>query len=345
MHHDCPYTPDFYKTHADGSRQSAREIVPLVLELTQSKSVIDVGCGVGTWLSVFREWGVADVIGVDGDWVDRTLLEIPQDRFISRDLKAPIHLGREFDLVVSLEVAEHLPRSCAGAFVDTLTALGPVVLFSAAIPFQHGAGHVNEQWPDYWANLFHARDYAVIDCIRRKVWQSERVEWFYAQNILMFARRNHLDARPLLKQERERTEPCPLAIVHPKKYLEVLAWTEALTRTAQDIAALIPLDEAFIFVDQAHLGSLVTAGRRAIPFLEREGQYWGSPVDDTAALAEFERLRLSGAGFMVFAWPAFWWFSHYPGLHRRLRSEFRCLLENDRVVVFDLRPSGQSVSG
>jgi hypothetical protein len=47
---------------------------------------------------------------------------------------------------------------------------------------------------------------------------------------------------------------------------------------------------------------------------------------------------LAGAGFIVFAWPAFWWLDHYAGLHRHLRAHFRCVLENDRLVVFDLRP-------
>lgn len=91
---------------------------------------------VGTWLSVFREKGVKDIVGIDGDYVDQNMLHIPEGAFIALDLTQPIKLNREFDLVVSLEVAEHLPIECAETFVETLTSLGAVILFSAAIPFQ-----------------------------------------------------------------------------------------------------------------------------------------------------------------------------------------------------------------
>ena len=67
------------------------------------------------------------------------------------------------------------------------------------------------------------------------------------------------------------------------------------------------------------------------------GQYWGAPPDDATAIKELERLQRSGASFMVFAWPAFWWFDHYPGLCEHLRSKFRCVLENERLVALDLR--------
>ncbi len=100
---------------------------------------------------------------------------------------------------------------------------------------------------------------------------------------------------------------------------------------------MIPRGESFILVDEDDWGTEdVMAGRRCIPFLQRGGQYWGSPADDEAAIREFEQLRREGASFIAFAWPAFWWLEYYSGFHRYLRSEFRCVLENDRLVVFDL---------
>jgi hypothetical protein len=116
-------------------------------------------------------------------------------------------------------------------------------------------------------------------------------------------------------------------------------WVYGLRLVPRYIAALIPQEEAFILVDQDKFGGKVTAGRRAIPFLERDGRYWGAPPDDETAIKEFERLRRrSGASFMVFAWPAFWWLDHYVGLRDHLRSKFRCVMENDLLVAFDLRP-------
>lgn len=117
-----------------------------------------------------------------------------------------------------------------------------------------------------------------------------------------------------------------------------LVWTERLQWATQEIAKLIPPGDTFILVDEAHWGIDGVADRRAIPFLERDGQYWGSPPDDEIAILEIERLRRSGASFMVFGWPAFWWLDYYSGLHRHLCSKFRCVLKNSRIVVFDLRP-------
>src|SRR5918999_372999 len=175
------YTKEFYNAQKEGSRRSAEIIIPLVLALVKPQSVIDVGCGVGTWLSVFKKLGVEDVFGIDGEHVDRSMLEIPGEQFLALDLSRPIQIDRQFDLVVSLEVAEHLPKQCAKTFVESLTKLGSVSLFSAAIPFQGGTCHVNEQWPDYWANYFRENDYEVIDCIRKRVWQNDKIEWWYSQ--------------------------------------------------------------------------------------------------------------------------------------------------------------------
>jgi len=110
-----------------------------------------------------------------------------------------------------------------------------------------------------------------------------------------------------------------------------------LQRATEELAALVPPGATLILVDGQEWGSDVMAGRHVIPFLERDGQYWGAPPDDETAIRELERVRKSGADFMVFASPAFWWFDYYTGTLRHLRSNFRCLLENDRLVVFDLR--------
>lgn len=213
------YGEDFYKSRQEGSRRSAEEIVPLVLELIHPKSVIDIGCGVGTWLSVFRELGVEDIFGVDGAWVEKKMLHIPEERFLSADLEKSLEINKQFDLVVSLEVAEHLPPGSAESFVDALVGLGPVVLFSAAIPLQVGKNHVNEQWPEYWADHFQNKGYVVVDAVRKRIWQNEDVDYWYAQNILIFVKQDCLDDYPLLKKEWESTAQSQLSVVHPKMYM------------------------------------------------------------------------------------------------------------------------------
>jgi hypothetical protein len=185
----------------------------------QPTSVVDVGCGLGVWLSVFRDHGVEDIFGVDGAYVEKDMLNIPVERFLAADLQEPLRLKKRFDLVVSLEVGEHLPPACARGFVDSLVQLGPAVLFSGAIPFQGGIDHLNEQWQDYWCRLFQERGYVPIDCVRRKVWNNENVQWYYAQNTILYVATNSLQQYPRLRAELEKTAPSQLSIVHPKRYL------------------------------------------------------------------------------------------------------------------------------
>ena len=196
--------------------------MPQVLELLRPRSVVDVGCGCGTWLAVFRRHGVEDVLGIDGDYVDREQLDIPREQFFPHDLMTRLRLGRTFDLAMSLEVAEHLPPEAATGFVASLTRLAPRVLFSAAVPHQGGEGHVNRQWPAYWAELFGAHGYVAIDCFRRGLWLDERVEWWYAQNVLLYVRRDRLDEA--LERELARLEDHTLPLVHPGLYAEMVEW-------------------------------------------------------------------------------------------------------------------------
>ena len=111
---------------------------------------------------------------------------------------------------------------------------------------------------------------------------------------------------------------------------------ERARQATSEILALVPEGATFILVDDNNLGlSDGIGGRRCLPFLERDGQYWGRPPDDESAIAEFERLRRSGVRFIVFAWPSFWWLKFYSALRRHLRARCRCILKNDRLVVFE----------
>ncbi len=116
------------------------------------------------------------------------------------------------------------------------------------------------------------------------------------------------------------------------------SWWHRINSAIKEITELIPPNGAFILVDDNQWRTdEIVSSRRRIPFLEKDGQYWGAPPDDETAIRELERLRQSGANFMVFAWTAFWWLDYYTELRQYLRSKFRCILENDRMIVFDLR--------
>jgi SAM-dependent methyltransferase len=216
------YTKDFYQFIGQAAVRSAKEVVPLILELIPCKSVIDVGCGDGSWLKVFKEYGIEEIIGIDGNYINEDILVIPKEYFIPCDLKSPIEIKKKFDLVVSLEVAEHLPPDCAETFVDSLTSLAPVVLFSAAIPYQGGENHINLQWPTYWINLFKAKKYVVIDCIRKKIWNNSKVAFWYSQNTFLFVEQSYLDSSHSLKNELEDINRPLSPVIHPGAFIDAM---------------------------------------------------------------------------------------------------------------------------
>jgi SAM-dependent methyltransferase len=231
------YKDRSYSARDKLTRQSAEVIVPIVLDIIPVLSAVDVGCGVGTWLSVFQKYGVKEIFGIEGNWVPKKYLVIEEKNFLNHDLNKPLKLGKKFDLAISLEVAEHIPASNTLLFIDTLTSLAPAILFSAAIPGQGGIGHVNEQWPDYWVEMFGKKGYESVDIIRRKIWNEKRVAWWYAQNTLLFLRKE-----TLLNIHLERSDENQiLRVIHPGNYENVLkrsTWTFLLKKTIKSILHL-----------------------------------------------------------------------------------------------------------
>ncbi|HTN54282.1 MAG TPA: glycosyltransferase [Anaeromyxobacter sp.] len=193
-----PYDEAFYGATADGSRRAAARIVPLVREWVGAASVLDVGCGVGAFLRAFQEAGAAEVLGIDGDYVPRDRLLVDPACFRPVDVAHPFDLGRTFDLVVSLEVAEHVPPERADGFVASLCRHGHVVLFSAAVPQQGGNQHVNERWPSYWIERFRAHGHEPFDVVRPALWADDQVEYWYRQNCLLFADPTGVERNPRL---------------------------------------------------------------------------------------------------------------------------------------------------
>ena len=213
------YSKEFYNEMEDTNLVSARVVIPLVIDLVNPKSVIDIGCGTGLWLKAFNENGIKEITGIDGNWVDKKMLVIPEQAFTPRDLEQPLNIGKKADLAVCLEVAEHLDSSKSEQLVGSLVEMAPVIFFSAAIPFQGGAHHVNEQWPDYWSKIFRKNGYVPVDCLRRKIWNDGRVSFFYAQNILIYVNKNKLTEYQKLKREIEAGYNEALPFVHPHMYL------------------------------------------------------------------------------------------------------------------------------
>lgn len=167
--------------------RAAQEIVPFILEFCPAKKVLDVGCGLGTWAQVFKENG-ADVLGLDWDGVDRNLLVLDKKEFIPTDLEKGFQLQQKFDLIICLEVAEHLSPESSKTFINALIEHSDLIIFSAAIPNQGGDNHVNEQPFDYWVKLFQHHGYHFYDCFREKFWKNDNIEWWYKQNMFLVSK-------------------------------------------------------------------------------------------------------------------------------------------------------------
>jgi hypothetical protein len=164
--------------------KSANNVIPELFKIFEIKSVIDIGCGNGSWLSVFEKLGIEEFIGIDQ--VDATEKYVQSDKIISADLGNKINLNSKFDLAISLEVAEHIDEKYADTFVENLTCHSDIILFSAAIPNQGGQNHLNEQWIDYWSNKFSKHQFQLYDGFRFLFWGNTNVEWWYQQNMFIF---------------------------------------------------------------------------------------------------------------------------------------------------------------
>jgi len=189
---------------------AAEQVLPVLFEIYKPQSILDVGCGLGNWIQVAKNMGVNDIKGVDGAYVNKSLLKINPDEFVEKNLTEPFDLGRKFDLTICLEVAEHLPAASADVLIQTLTNHADVILFSAALPGQGGQNHVNEQWPEYWQKIFLKYGFEMVDYFRPKIWNNHKVERWYRQNLFLVVRKGHALAHNGINQAQ--------AIIHPELF-------------------------------------------------------------------------------------------------------------------------------
>ncbi len=180
------YSETFYNYIEQGSRASARAVAKIVMPTLAPKSLLDVGCGRGAWLAEWQAAGIDDLMGIDGDYVDRATLRVAPNQFEGRDLRHSFDLGRSFDLVQSLEVAEHIPVEFASTFVDNLVRHGDIILFSAAVPGQGGEDHINEQPLEFWRGHFKRHGYEAYDPVRPYLAGNADVANWYKYNSLVY---------------------------------------------------------------------------------------------------------------------------------------------------------------
>lgn len=212
------YDRTFFDYLNAGALRSARRVLPVLYDQLEIESILDVGCGQGAWLSAWNELGTNTVLGIDGDYVDRSRLLIDSSNFHAHDLATAFDLGRRFDLVQSLEVAEHLPPSTSATFVASLTRHGDLVLFSAAPKGQGGDHHINEQSYEYWRALFRKQGYRPIDLVRPAIQNDLLIEPWYRYNTMLYASPAGFSLLPAAAQSKAIAEDEPIKDVSPRLY-------------------------------------------------------------------------------------------------------------------------------
>jgi SAM-dependent methyltransferase len=217
----------------DHNMEDPDVLVPLLYEYFKPSSVVDYGCGIGNFLSKFRDVGVKKVLGIDGEWSNNSLQMLKGNDLLLQSLTDEMKVKEQFDMAISFEVAEHIPKEYAEKVVKDLTGFSDLVIFSAALPDQGGQNHVNEQWPDYWAKLFNSHGYVCYDAIRPLIWNDERIKFWYRQNMFIAVKKTNtqlvdkvLSLFPFVKGR----ENIVLPLIHPLQLRLKVARIDRLVR-------------------------------------------------------------------------------------------------------------------
>ncbi len=212
------YDRSFFEYVDETAARSAQVVVPLVLSALRCHTVLDVGCGTGAWLAEYVRRGVDDVLGLDGSHIAPDMLMVSPHQFLATDLARAFDVGRTFDLVQCLEVAEHLTPASSDVLVDSLTRHGSTILFSAAVPGQGGEDHVNEQPYESWRARFASRGFEPYDFLRRRLRGQTGVAPWYAYNVLLYVHERAAASLPSCVRETLVPDGMPIADLWPALY-------------------------------------------------------------------------------------------------------------------------------
>lgn len=190
--HNWQYDESYFLNEVDdAATESASDMADCLMLTYSPRTIVDVGCGTGALAKEMISRGVQ----VEGLEYAEAAISICRSRGVSVqkfDIETQDPPYRKVDLVLSFEVAEHLPERISNKYVSVLCAMGDQVIISAAPPGQGGTDHVNEQPPEYWVKKFEgsgfeedtARTRQIRECFSR----SDSIAGFYRENTMAFRR-------------------------------------------------------------------------------------------------------------------------------------------------------------
>jgi SAM-dependent methyltransferase len=299
--------------------------------------VIELGCGSGRITRLLAEnYPNATVSALDLsperlELAARHCAGVGNVSFAQYDFYSDAPLpGSGYDAAVAIETFLHHPRTLVRSLVEKLSNISRCIVtidWSEAWPWRPPE-HV---WiHDYQAVYAEAGLHCATFILPQKI--------DGMQQKLFIASKKMTHEMVRFLEMAEKAAAAQDAAQKAMAFSSVAQWAERLQRATGEILDLVPIGEAFILVNDDQWGNEAEfTGRRVLPFLERDGSYWGPPDNDRTAIAELERLRQAGASHIVFAWPSFWWLDYYAGLRTHLQTNYPCLLANERLVAFSLK--------
>lgn len=193
-------------------------------QYVQPASVLDIGCGRGTWLRACKELGSGTLVGYDGPWNDQSQMIDADIVFRAVDLGEPFAPAEKFDLAMSLEVAEHLDARHAERFIESIAACADCILFGAAVVGQGGCNHVNEQMPSYWAFRFGRHGFVPFDLFRPALWGDAGICFWYRQNTFLYLRQGSAAYQAVKARGiAELADGAFMDCIHPELYAQKIA--------------------------------------------------------------------------------------------------------------------------
>jgi phospholipid N-methyltransferase len=293
---------------------------------------LDVGPGEGKYGRLIRAASPATrLIGVeiDEEYVRQFKLREFYDEVIVGDASVLMaDPRRKFDAVIVGDCIEHMRKNAGVDLLHFLVYRSKVIFvkFPVQMVQNDSGGHVSEAHVSVWSeqdfrqfdHIYLERDLMRLSIVRGYL--SNDIEWLpqkLMQQLGYASCAAHYDERP------ERWELADLQ-------------TRRREATIRELSAIIGPEDRFILADEMQSDLWEWAGRRGVPFMENDGQYWGMPADDAAAIEELDRQRAAGAKFIVFISPTTWALTHYTNFAHHLAERYRKVIENDRIVVLAL---------
>jgi SAM-dependent methyltransferase len=302
-----------------------------------ANKILEIGCGFGRITKLLADnFPETQIMALDlsPDQLanarrycgDRKNIVFGQYDFYS-DLPFP---GSDYDVAIAIEVFLHHPRPMVRNIIEKLSGISRCIL---NIDW-------SEEWP--WKTPKHVwvHDYGGVykDAGLQAAGFALPCKIDGMQQKLFIAVKSMTPELIELREQIECTASPDEPVGETATVSGAAHWAEQLQRARAEILETVPVGSAFILVNDDQWGDdSKFADRRVMPFVEREGRYWGPPESDEIAIHELERLRQAGASHIVFAWTSSWWLKYYTGLRNHLNNNFPCVLENERLVVFSLK--------